>query len=67
MTKETRYPTGKQFSVKIGHTEVVVDAASAEDAVRNARRQLGQELPRMWDVIYRLDDVHFQVTPLHER
>ena len=51
------------FRVKIGHHSVVVAGASAQDAIEQARRQLCDDMPRLWDVIRSLDDDRFDVAP----
>ena len=53
-----------QYAVSIGHTRVVVDSASPQEAIKKARLRLGVELPRLYDVIHSLDDARFTVTPL---
>jgi len=50
-----------QYRVRIGHTEVIVGGSNAAEAVQLARRQLANELPRLWDVIYRMSDEEFRV------
>ena len=50
-----------QYKVRIGHTELTVNGRDPADAVRNARRRLANELPRLWDVIYRMSDEEFRV------
>ena len=49
------------FFVKVGLTTVIVPGDSREDAIRQARRKLCREMPRMWDVIQSLDESRFQV------
>ena len=56
-----RPPRHQTYRVKIGHSSVIVDGTSREDAIRAARRQLSRELPRLWDVIHQLDDNRFDV------
>lgn len=55
----------RKYRVRVGHTTVVVEAASAEEAIREARRQLCHEMPRMWDVIQSLETTRFEVQ-LHD-
>ena len=57
--------TKKRFRVKVGLSEVVVRCATRQDAVRMARKELCQEVPRMWDVIQQLSDKQFLVHPMH--
>jgi hypothetical protein len=54
-----------QYKVRIGHTEVTVGGNDASEAVRNARRRLAGELPRLWDVIYRMSEEEFRVEEIH--
>ncbi|MCO6454599.1 MAG: hypothetical protein J5I93_04790 [Pirellulaceae bacterium] len=50
------------YLVRVGHAEVRVEGQSEQDALRRARRQLCEEMPRLWDVIQSLDDSRFQIT-----
>ena len=50
-----------RFRVTVGHTTIRVDSDSPESAIREARRRLCDEMPRMWDVIHRLSDCRFEV------
>jgi hypothetical protein len=49
------------YRVRLGHAEVRVQGESAQEALRQARRQLCRDMPRLWDVIQSLDDNRFQV------
>lgn len=49
------------FFVRVGLTTVTVSGDSRADAIRQARRKLCREMPRMWDVIQSLDESRFQV------
>jgi hypothetical protein len=49
------------YRVKVGHFQIVVQAATAEEAVAQARRQLALELPRFYDLIRGLDATRFEV------
>ena len=51
------------YNVKIGHAEVVVYASSVEEAIAIARRQLAEELPRLYDIICGMDATRFEVCP----
>jgi len=51
----------KHFLVKVGHSEVEVQGVDRDDAVRNARKLLSKEMPRLWDMIYTMDISKFQV------
>ena len=51
------------FFVRVGHARVRVRGSNVADAIRQARRQLALELPRMWDVIHALDESQFEVAP----
>ena len=59
--RERPQPREHQYKVRIGHTEMTVGGRDPADAVRNARRRLANELPRLWDVIYRMSDEEFRV------
>ncbi len=51
-----------QFEVRVGLMRVVVRGTTHEEAITNARTQLSRDLPRMWDIIYGLDDSRFDVS-----
>ena len=51
----------KQYTVAVGHAKVTVTGRDEADAVRQARRKLGVKTPRLWDIIYKLDDHLFRV------
>ena len=51
----------RKFRVRIGHNLLVVVAQDRDDALRHARRLLGEDMPRLWDVIYTLGDNDFSV------
>ena len=55
----------KSFRVTVGFSEVVVRCATRQDAVRMARKELCQEVPRLWDVIQQLEDKQFLVHTMH--
>ena len=55
-----------QFRVSVGHEQFVVRGADRADALREARRRLCLELPRMWDVIEGLDDSRFEITKIEK-
>jgi hypothetical protein len=59
--RERPQPHEHQYKVRIGHTEMTVSGRDPADAVRNARRRLAGELPRLWDVIYRMSEEEFRV------
>ena len=50
-----------EFDVHVGHAHVRVRANDVGEAIRVARRQLCEDLPRMWDVISQLPDERFKV------
>ncbi len=52
------------YRVQLGHTYTLVKGRSKEEAVLEARRQFCHEMPRMWDMIQKLDDSRFVVIPL---
>ena len=49
------------YRIRIGHHDFQVKARDAAEAVEIARRQLGRELPRLYDVIRTLTAARFQV------
>lgn len=55
----------KTFRVKLGHAEVSVEGETREEAIRQARRRLSLDMPRLYDVIQRIDDNEFRVDPSH--
>jgi hypothetical protein len=52
------------YRVQVGHTTTTVQGRSREEAIREARRALCRDMPRMWDVIHKLNDDQFVVEPL---
>ena len=59
-------PSANQYQVEIGHLKVIVHGQTPEEAVNNARRQLCEQLPRMWDVIANSHDDRFVVQPISQ-
>jgi len=55
---------GRRFDVQVGFARITVNSGSVAEAIAEARRQLSLEMPRFWDVIFRLDDARFVVAPL---
>ena len=51
----------KTYRVRVGHWEVRVKAHDSEEAVVVAKRQLGRDLPRLYDIIRSLVASRFQV------
>ena len=49
------------YRVRLGHNEVRVEGRSVGEAIQHARRRFCQEMPRLWDVIHKLDDDRFLV------
>lgn len=49
------------YRVRVGHAEVIVKAASSEEAIAFARRQLALEMPLLYDIIRTLDSTRFDV------
>ena len=49
------------YRVRIGHHDLRVKARDVAEAVELARRQLGRELPRLYDLIRNLATARFQV------
>ena len=63
MNENNRSDATKKFRVKVGHTAVTVPGTTPQEAVRQARKQLSMDMPRMWDVIQAMSDDCFSVTP----
>jgi hypothetical protein len=53
----------KTFHVQVGHARVTVRCETREQALQMARRQLGNELPRLYDIIHQLDPARFRIEP----
>ena len=51
----------KQYTVKVGLAECKVSSSSEKGAVRQARIQLGRQMPQMWDIIQGMSDKQFRV------
>ena len=51
----------KEYRVRVGHYEVCVRARDVQEALAVGRRKLGQELPRLYDIIRTLKPVRFQI------
>ena len=49
------------YRVRVGHLDLQVKARDVAEAILLARRQLAQELPRLYDVIQNLTPARFQV------
>lgn len=49
------------YRVSVGHFSVKVEGRTRDEAIKEARRKLCHDLPRMWDVIQGLDDHRFEV------
>ena len=55
----------RTYKVEVGHNSVMVESASPEEAIRAARTRLSLELPRLWDVIQKLDPEKFSVSMVY--
>lgn len=55
----------RTYKVEVGHNSVLVESASPEEAIRAARTRLSLELPRLWDVIQKLDAEKFTVSMVY--
>jgi len=49
------------YRVRVAHHEFKIKAHDAAEAMLLAKRQLGRELPRLYDVIGKLAETRFQV------
>ena len=58
--------TTRKYRVKLGYSEVFVEGHSRKEAIRLARKKLSDDMPRLYDVIYRADDIDFQVNEARE-
>jgi len=54
-------PPAAYYEVRLGHASVVVVGHSEAEAIRAARLRLSDEMPRLWDLIHRLDASRFHV------
>jgi hypothetical protein len=55
------YQPLKSYRIRVGHWEIRLQAHNPEEAITLARRQMAQELPRLYDVIRTLTATRFQV------
>jgi len=51
------------YEVTVGFSSVQVTGRNREEAIEEARRELGRQLPRLYDVIRGLADNRFRVEP----
>ena len=51
----------KKYRVRVGYYEVCVQARDVREARAIGRRKLGQELPRLYDIIRTLKPARLQV------
>ena len=56
----------RRYVVRVGHFSVTVDCGSSQQAVREARRRLEVEMPRLWDVIAQLEPSRFRVQEVRD-
>ncbi|MDA7980285.1 MAG: hypothetical protein MPJ50_16085 [Pirellulales bacterium] len=54
-------PSKRMFHVQVGHHQMTVEAESRAEALSIARRKLGADLPRLWDMIYDMQDTDFDI------
>jgi hypothetical protein len=52
------------YRVEVGHCAMEVQSTTAEEAIDKARYRFMRELPRLWDVIQKLEPSRFRVTML---
>ena len=57
----------REFLVRVGHYSVRVAGRDGRSAIVAARQRLCDEMPRMWDVITRLENRRFLVQALPNR
>ena len=65
MSDEQAKDTTKRFRVRVGHTAVDVDGCDRDDAINQARRRMSADMPRLWDVIYKMDVNEFSVDEMN--
>jgi hypothetical protein len=53
-----------EYKVTLGHVEVTVTGRDEADALRRARQQLSNELPRLWDRVYMAQETEFRVNEI---
>ena len=51
----------QDFRIRVGHWRLRVRAHDSEEAIEVARRQLIQELPRLYDVIRGMEPARFEL------
>ena len=51
----------RRYLIELGHARVHVESSSPKEAIREARRQLCADMPRLWDVIQGMDESRFRV------
>jgi hypothetical protein len=61
MNEQNGLPQAHAYDVQVGFARVRVEGDTPAEAIRNARRQLCLELPRMYDVISTMADQRFVV------
>ena len=49
------------YRVRLGHNEVTVTGSSQDDALQKAKDELCRDMPRLWDVIDKLDPSRFVI------
>jgi hypothetical protein len=52
------------FRVQLGHWRVDVRGRDNADAIQEARKQLCDDMPRLWDVITTMSAERFSVEPI---
>ena len=50
-----------RYMVELGHSKVVVEGISRDDAIFKARKTLGSQMPRLYDVIRQAKSDAFRV------
>ena len=51
----------RRYQIELGHACVQVESISRDEAIREARRRLCVDMPRLWDVIHGMDESRFRV------
>ena len=51
----------RKYRGKLGHSEVLVECSSKEEAIQLARKKLSADMPWLYNVIYGKNEKRFQV------
>lgn len=51
----------REYHVRVGHAQTTVVCCTVDEAIRLARKRLSEDMPRLWDVIHKINDKEFRV------